>query len=123
MVSPQGPASFDDADLVIQAVLEGVGIGTVTEDTLPGLIAEGRLIQVLRVCPHSPDISFTALAVGINLPPWPRRLTPFDCRSNERELFRELKQMDELIRVLSEPLIDRPWIRLGNPKFPIRLLK
>jgi DNA-binding transcriptional LysR family regulator len=27
-VSPQGPASFDDPDLVIQAVLKGVGIGT-----------------------------------------------------------------------------------------------
>ena len=27
-VSPQGPASFDDPDLVIQAVLDGIGIGT-----------------------------------------------------------------------------------------------
>ena len=33
-VSPQGPASFDDPDLVIQAVLDGVGIGTAMEDTL-----------------------------------------------------------------------------------------
>jgi DNA-binding transcriptional LysR family regulator len=54
-VSPQGPASFDDPDLVIQAVLDGVGIGTAMEDTLTELIAEGRLIQVLRDwCPSFP---------------------------------------------------------------------
>jgi DNA-binding transcriptional LysR family regulator len=54
-VSPQGPASFDDPDLVIQAVLDGVGIGTAMEDILTGLIAEGRLIQVLRDwCPSFP---------------------------------------------------------------------
>src|SRR3984885_14882863 len=53
--SPQGPASFDDPDLVIQAVLEGVGIGTAMEDTIRGLIAEGRLIQVLTDwCPPFP---------------------------------------------------------------------
>jgi DNA-binding transcriptional LysR family regulator len=54
-VSPQGPASFDDPDLVIQAILEGVGIGTAMEDTIRGLIAEGRLIQVLTDwCPPFP---------------------------------------------------------------------
>ncbi len=54
-VSPQGPASFDDPDLVIQAVLDGVGIGTAMEDSLKDLIAEGRLIQVLRDwCPSFP---------------------------------------------------------------------
>jgi DNA-binding transcriptional LysR family regulator len=47
-VSPQGPASFDDPDLVIHAVLNGVGIGTAMEETLRGMISEGRLIQVLR---------------------------------------------------------------------------
>ena len=47
-VSPQGPASFDDSDLVIQAVLNGVGIGTAMEETLRSRILEGRLIQVLR---------------------------------------------------------------------------
>src|SRR5271168_4484503 len=47
-VSPQGPASFDDPELVIQAVLKGVGIGTAMEETLRGMISEGRLIQVLR---------------------------------------------------------------------------
>jgi DNA-binding transcriptional LysR family regulator len=54
-VSPQGPASFDDPNLVIQAVLAGVGIGTTMEDTIADLIAEGRLVQVLRDwCPSFP---------------------------------------------------------------------
>jgi DNA-binding transcriptional LysR family regulator len=54
-VSPQGPASFDDPDLVIQAVLNGVGIGTAMEETLTDLIADGRLAQVLRDwCPSFP---------------------------------------------------------------------
>ena len=54
-VSPQGPASFDDPDLVIQAVLDGVGIGTAMEATLAELIAKKRLIQILRDwCPSFP---------------------------------------------------------------------
>jgi DNA-binding transcriptional LysR family regulator len=54
-VSPQGPASFDDPDLVVQAVLEGVGIGSSMEHTISPLIAEGRLVQVLRDwCPPFP---------------------------------------------------------------------
>lgn len=54
-VSPQGPASFDDPSLVIQAVLDGVGIGTAMEETLQDLIARGRLVQVLRDwCPSFP---------------------------------------------------------------------
>jgi DNA-binding transcriptional LysR family regulator len=54
-VSPQGPVSFDDPDLVIQAVLEGVGIGTTMEEAITGLLAEGRLIQVLKGwCPLFP---------------------------------------------------------------------
>src|ERR1700744_3616178 len=54
-VNPQGPASFDDPDLVIQAVLNGVGIGTAMEDSLKSLIAEGRLVQVLKDwCPSFP---------------------------------------------------------------------
>lgn len=54
-VSPQGPATFDDPDLVIQAVLNGVGIGTAMENGLKDLIAEGRLVQVLRDwCPSFP---------------------------------------------------------------------
>ncbi len=54
-VSPQGPASFDDPDLVIQAVLDGVGIGTSMEATLAEMIAKGRLVQVLKDwCPPFP---------------------------------------------------------------------
>jgi DNA-binding transcriptional LysR family regulator len=54
-VSPQGPASFDDPDLVIQAVLNGVGVGAAMEETLKGLIADGRLLQVLKDwCPTFP---------------------------------------------------------------------
>jgi len=54
-VSPQGPVSFDDPDLVIQAVLRGVGIGTSVEETLKERIADGRLVQVLRDwCPSFP---------------------------------------------------------------------
>jgi DNA-binding transcriptional LysR family regulator len=54
-VSPQGPASFDDPELVIQAVLDGVGIGTAMEETLTGPIAEGRSVQVLKDwCPSFP---------------------------------------------------------------------
>ncbi len=54
-VSPQGPASFDDPDLVIQAVLDGVGIGTAMEDKLKDFIAGGRLVQVLKDwCPSFP---------------------------------------------------------------------
>jgi DNA-binding transcriptional LysR family regulator len=54
-VSPQGPVSFDDPELVTQAVLDGVGLGTAMEVSLKGLIAEGRLIQVLKDwCPSFP---------------------------------------------------------------------
>jgi DNA-binding transcriptional LysR family regulator len=54
-VSPQGPASFDDPDLVIQAVLDGVGIGTSMEATLEEMIEQGRLVQVLKDwCPSFP---------------------------------------------------------------------
>jgi DNA-binding transcriptional LysR family regulator len=54
-VSPLGPASFDDPDLVIRAVLDGVGIGTAVEDKLTDLIGQGRLVQVLRDwCPSFP---------------------------------------------------------------------
>jgi DNA-binding transcriptional LysR family regulator len=54
-VSPQGPASFDDPDLVIQAVLDRVGIGTTMKDTIADLIADPRLVQILRDwCPSFP---------------------------------------------------------------------
>jgi DNA-binding transcriptional LysR family regulator len=54
-VSPLGPASFDDPDFVIAAVLAGVGIGTAMENGLMDFIAKGRLVQVLKDwCPSFP---------------------------------------------------------------------
>jgi DNA-binding transcriptional LysR family regulator len=54
-VSPQGPVSFDDPDLVVQAVLRGMGIGTAMEVSVRELIAKGKLVQVLREwCPVFP---------------------------------------------------------------------
>ena len=54
-VSPQGPVSFDDPDLVIQAVLDGVGIGTSMEGNLAVLLNRKRLVQVLQDwCPSFP---------------------------------------------------------------------
>lgn len=54
-VNPQGPVSFDDPDLVLQAVLSGVGIGTGLEEPMRELIAGGELMQVLRDwCPVFP---------------------------------------------------------------------
>lgn len=54
-VSPDGPASFDDPELVIQAVEAGLGIGSSIEEPLARKIASGRLIQVLKDwCPVFP---------------------------------------------------------------------
>ena len=54
-VNPQGPVTFDDSDLVVRAVLNGVGIGTAVEESLAEMIAKGRLVQVLRDwCPTFP---------------------------------------------------------------------
>jgi DNA-binding transcriptional LysR family regulator len=54
-VNPKGPATFDDPNLVIQAVLNGVGVGTAMEESLAAMIARGRLVQVLRDwCPTFP---------------------------------------------------------------------
>jgi DNA-binding transcriptional LysR family regulator len=54
-VNPRGPVTFDDPDLVIQAVLNGMGIGTALEKTLEDRIAKGQLVQVLRDwCPVFP---------------------------------------------------------------------
>jgi DNA-binding transcriptional LysR family regulator len=54
-VNPQGPATFDDPDLVVQAVLNSVGIATTLEQPLSEMIAKGRLVQVLKDwCPTFP---------------------------------------------------------------------
>ena len=54
-VYPQGPAIFDEPDLVVEAVLNGVGIGTALEAAVLPLITKRRLIQVLQDwCPTFP---------------------------------------------------------------------
>ena len=54
-VSPQGHASFDDPELVIQAVEAGLGIGSSIEEPLARQISSGRLVQVLKDwCPVFP---------------------------------------------------------------------
>jgi DNA-binding transcriptional LysR family regulator len=54
-VYPQGPVTFDDPDLVIEVVLNGLGIGTALESQLLPLTAKHRLIQVLEDwCPTFP---------------------------------------------------------------------
>ena len=54
-VNPQGPVTFDDPELVIRAVLNGIGIGTAMEEPLAEMIADGRLVQVLKDwCPTFP---------------------------------------------------------------------
>ena len=54
-IGPQGPASFDAPELVIAAVLNGIGLGTAVEEIMLPMIREGRLVQVLRDwCPVFP---------------------------------------------------------------------
>ncbi len=54
-VNPQGPVSFDDSELAIDAVLNGVGLGISLEEVLAPLIKQERLVQVLRDwCPTFP---------------------------------------------------------------------
>jgi len=54
-VNPQGSLSFDDSELVIQAVLQGIGIGMAMEHSLLPMIKAGQLVQVMRDwCPVFP---------------------------------------------------------------------
>ena len=54
-VNPQGPISFDDSGLVMEAVLQGIGIGMAMEHALLPMIRDGKLVQVLREwCPVFP---------------------------------------------------------------------
>ena len=54
-VNPQGPITFDDPELLIQAALNGVGIGMAMEEMVRERIAKGRLVQVLKEwCPTFP---------------------------------------------------------------------
>lgn len=54
-VNVQGPAVFDDPNLVIQAALNGVGLGIAFEGQVAELIAKRHLIRVLEDwCPTFP---------------------------------------------------------------------
>jgi DNA-binding transcriptional LysR family regulator len=54
-VHPQGSITFDDSELVVQAALRGIGLGTALETSVSEPIDKGRLIQVLRDwCPSFP---------------------------------------------------------------------
>lgn len=54
-VNPQGPLVIDDSELVVEAALMGMGIGTALENSVTELVAQGRLIQVLQDwCPSFP---------------------------------------------------------------------
>lgn len=54
-VNPQGPVSFDDSELAIDAVLNGIGLGMALEEELSPLIKQHRLVQVLQDwCPTFP---------------------------------------------------------------------
>ncbi len=54
-VYPQGPVSFDDSELVVDAVLSGIGLGIALEDVASPLIQQRRLVEVLRDwCPTFP---------------------------------------------------------------------
>ena len=54
-VNPQGPVSFDDSELVIDAALSGIGLGVALEEAVLPLLREHRLAQVLQDwCPAFP---------------------------------------------------------------------
>jgi DNA-binding transcriptional LysR family regulator len=54
-INVQGPAVFDDTNLVIQAAVNGVGLGLAFEEQVAELIMKRRLIRVLQDwCPLHP---------------------------------------------------------------------
>src|SRR6202035_1103528 len=56
-VSPQGPASFDDPELVIQAVLDAGGMRTAVAEPLTRLLAGVRWLQPLKIGrPQPPEL-------------------------------------------------------------------
>ena len=60
-VNPTGPLIIDDSELVVEAALKGMGIGTALEISVTDLVAQGQLIQVLKEwCPSFPgyDLSY-----------------------------------------------------------------
>jgi DNA-binding transcriptional LysR family regulator len=78
-VNPQGLASFDDPELVIQAVLEGVGIGTSMEDNLAMLLNKtfavyaravicfgGLIFARTRICSIPKRVDWTQVGSRVN---------------------------------------------------------
>lgn len=54
-VNPQGPFVIDDSELVVEAALNGMGIGMALEQSVAVLVKEGRLVQILEDwCPPFP---------------------------------------------------------------------
>jgi DNA-binding transcriptional LysR family regulator len=54
-VNPKGTIMLDDSELVVEAALNGLGIGTALETSVAELIKQKRLVQVLKEwCPIFP---------------------------------------------------------------------
>jgi DNA-binding transcriptional LysR family regulator len=54
-VLPEGPMTFDDPELMIEAIARGVGIGMAIEESVAPMVAKGRLVQVMKEwCPAFP---------------------------------------------------------------------
>jgi DNA-binding transcriptional LysR family regulator len=54
-INPQGPLIIDDSELVVEAALKDMGIGTALEKSVTDLLAQGRLVRVLEDwCPSFP---------------------------------------------------------------------
>lgn len=52
-VAVEGPLTLDDTDLIIDAALDGAGIGFAFEDEVKTHVAQGRLVRVLEDwCPY-----------------------------------------------------------------------
>ena len=67
-VNPQGPLVIDDSELVVEAALKGMGIGTALENSVTELITKGRLIQVLQDwCPSFPGFYCITPVAGTGL--------------------------------------------------------
>jgi DNA-binding transcriptional LysR family regulator len=47
-VSPEGPITYDDSDLVLETVLKDIGLGMHLEGTVRPLIEQGQLVEVLK---------------------------------------------------------------------------
>ncbi|MDE1155555.1 MAG: LysR family transcriptional regulator [Acidobacteriaceae bacterium] len=58
-IHPRGPLEMDDSELVVEAVLKGLGVGTALVRTVRPLLDNGKLVQVLEDwCPVFPGFYF-----------------------------------------------------------------